>query len=64
MKITAEQMQEAVDLREKGVDVWSLAKIYDVHYDTMRRYLRHYDLYGVSIFSSSPQYIDQATNNP
>ena len=36
MKITAEQMQEAVDLREKGVDVWSLAKIYDVHYDTIQ----------------------------
>jgi hypothetical protein len=64
MKITKKELSEAAKLRDKGVDVWSLAKIYNVHYDTMRKYLRHYDLYGVSIFSSSPQYIDQATNNP
>jgi len=64
MKITKKELAEAVKLRDKGVDIWSLAKIYNVHYDTMRKYLRHHDLYGVSIFSSSPQYIDQATNNP
>jgi len=64
LKITKRDLIDAVKLRDGGVDVWSLSQIYGVHYDTMRRYLRHYDLYGVSIFSPTPQYIDQADDKP
>lgn len=64
MKIDKKQLEEAARLYGQGVDIWSLSQIYGVHYDTMRRYLRHYDLYGVSIFSSTPQYIDQADDKP
>ena len=52
-------MKEAVRLRNNGVDTWSLAQIYEVHYDTMRKYLRQYELYGVSIFTPHPQYVEK-----
>lgn len=52
-------MEEAKDLYDKGVDVWSLSEAFGVHYDTMRRYLRQYDLYGVSIFTPYPQYVEK-----
>ena len=58
MKITPDELKEARDLYEKGVDIWSLSEAFGVHYDTMRRYLRHFDLYGVSIFSPNPQYVE------
>ena len=52
-------MKEAVRLRNNGVDMWSLAQIYEIHYDTMRKYLRQYDLYGVSIYTPYPQYVEK-----
>jgi len=59
MKITKKEMKEALRLRNNGVDTWSLAQIYEVHYDTMRKYLRQYELYGVSIFTPHPQYVEK-----
>jgi len=63
MKISVEQMKEARALYEKGVDIWSLSEAFGVHYDTMRRYLRQYDLYGVSLFSPNPRYIEDEADN-
>ena len=59
MKLTKKDLKEAIKLRNEGVDTWSLSQIYSVHYDTMRRYLRQYDLYGVSIFTPYPQYVEK-----
>lgn len=59
MKISKEQMAEARALHESGVDIWSLSQIYSVHYDTMRKYMRQFDLYGESIFSPNPQYVEK-----
>lgn len=52
-------MAEARALHESGVDIWSLSQIYSVHYDTMRKYMRQFDLYGESIFSPNPQYVEK-----
>ena len=51
MKISKKELMEAKDLYDKGVDVWSLSEAFGVHYDTMRKYLRQYELYGESIYS-------------
>lgn len=59
MKLSKQEMEEAKDLYDKGVDVWSLSQAFGVHYDTMRKYLRQYDLYGVSIFTPYPQYVEK-----
>jgi len=59
VKISKEQMAEARALYESGVDIWSLSQIYNVHYDTMRKYMRQFDLYGESIFSPNPQYVEK-----
>ena len=53
-------MAEAKKLHEKGVDTWSLSQAFNVHYTTMRRYLRQYELYGESIFSPNPQYVEKS----
>lgn len=57
MKIPKEDLLEAKTLYDKGVDIWSLSQAFGVHYDTMRKYLRHYDLYGESIYGPNPQYV-------
>lgn len=59
MKIPKEQMLEARSLYEKGVDIWSLSEAFGVHYDTMRKYLRQFDLYGESIYGPNPQYVEK-----
>ena len=59
MKIPKEKMLEARALYEKGVDIWSLSEAFGVHYDTMRKYLRQFDLYGESIYSPDPQYVEK-----
>ena len=52
-------MLEARSLYEKGVDIWSLSEAFGVHYDTMRKYLRQFDLYGESIYGPNPQYVEK-----
>lgn len=60
MKISKKELIEAKDLYDKGVDVWSLSEAFGVHYDTMRKYLRQYELYGESIYSPNPQYVEKS----
>ena len=64
MKLTEAQLEEAIKLRDRGVDTWSLSTIYGVHYDTMRRYLRNYETYGGSIFTANPKPIEKSVDNP
>jgi len=52
-------MSEAKRLYDRGVDAWSLSQAYGVHYDTMRKYLRQFDLYGESIYTPNPQYVEE-----
>ena len=59
MKISKKQSAEAKDLYDKGVDVWSLSEAFGIHYDTMRKYLRQWELYGESIYSPNPQYVEK-----
>lgn len=59
MKISRQQMAEAKLLHEKGVDIWSLSEAFGVHYDTMRKYLRQFELYGESIYGPNPQYVEK-----
>jgi len=60
MKLTPKELAEAKKLHEQGVDTWSLSQAFNIHYSTMRRYLRQYDLYGESIFSPNPQYVEKS----
>jgi len=57
-KLSPSDLKEAYRLNNTGVDIWSLAQVYGVHYDTMKRNLRQYDLYGASLFSPNPQYVE------
>ncbi len=59
MKISKQEMQEARSLYDKGVDVWSLSEAFGVHYDTMRKYLRQFELYGESMYTPNPQYVEK-----
>lgn len=59
MKLSPSQVREAVDLESKGVQLWALAQMFSVHYDTMRRYLRNYRTYGDSMFTPYPKEIEE-----
>jgi len=64
VKLTEVQLGEAIKLRDQGVDTWSLSSIYGVHYDTMRRYLRNYETYGVSLCTVNPTPVEKSVDNP
>jgi hypothetical protein len=54
------------DYKNLGVDcediqerVSSLSEAFGIHYDTMRKYLRQWELYGESIYTPNPQYVEK-----
>ena len=62
MKLSNEQMQEAMSLSSRGVDTWSISQLMGVHYETMRKYLRQYERYGESIFTKDPVPVDESVD--
>lgn len=54
MKLTLKQVQEAAEMEERGVSLWSLGKIFGVHQITMSKYLRNYHKYGASYWGRYP----------
>ena len=38
----------------EGVGLWAIALLFEVHDDTMRRYLRNYERYGKSYWTPYP----------
>lgn len=46
-KITKEELQEAYELWLKGVSFVNLGLIYKVHEETINRYIRRLELYGI-----------------
>ena len=54
MKLTYNQVHEAAQMESEGVEVWALAKLFNVHDRKMRKYLRVYYKYGKSFWSRYP----------
>jgi transposase len=54
LRLKKHQMKEAVKMLEDGKSVDQIAYHFSVHYDTMRRYFRHYKMYGESLWSPYP----------
>ena len=50
IKMTIEQVAEAMELINKGVYMTNLAIIYGVSYDTLRKTIRHAELYGFALW--------------
>lgn len=48
--MTIEQVAEAMELINKGVYMTNLAIIYGVSYDTLRKTIRHAELYGFALW--------------
>jgi len=53
-KLTIDQVAEALELRNSGVFVWAIAKLFDVHESTLRKTLRNAERYGFSYWSTQP----------
>ena len=47
-------MEEALEMQENGKTIQQIAYKFSVHEQTMRRYMRNYERYGVSLFSVYP----------
>jgi transposase len=54
VKINKKQMEEAIEMQENGKSIQQIAYKFAVHEQTMLRYLRNYQRYGVSLFSVYP----------
>lgn len=55
MRLKKNQIQEAIKMREEGKSVDQIAYRYSVHVTTMRRYLRNFEVYGESLWSTYPE---------
>tara|TARA_B100000497_G_C7623008_1_gene374330 strand:- start:298 stop:498 length:201 start_codon:yes stop_codon:yes gene_type:complete len=54
VRINKKQMEEALEMQENGKTIQQIAYKFSVHEQTMRRYMRNYERYGVSLFSVYP----------
>lgn len=57
-KLTPEKVREAQSLRDKGVSVAAVAFEFDVAETTLRRYLRAYNRYGESYWTTYPEEVN------
>lgn len=54
MRLTKEQLEQAVRLQQEGKSMGQIAYKYHVHESTMRRYMRNFERYGESLWSTYP----------
>lgn len=54
MRLTKEQLEQAVQLQQEGKSMGQIAYKYHVHESTMRRYMRNFERYGASLWSTYP----------
>lgn len=54
MRLTKKQLEEAMEMQEQGKSVAQIAYKYHVHETTIRRYMRNFERYGASLWSTYP----------
>ena len=54
MKLSYSDVKRASEMEMDGVGLWAIALLFEVHDDTMRRYLRNYERYGRSYWTPYP----------
>ena len=54
MRLTRQQLEKAVELQQEGKSMGQIAYKYHVHESTMRRYIRNFERYGASLWSTYP----------
>lgn len=54
MKLSIETVQAVIEQRNQGRTVKELAHEVRIHESTLRRILRNYEVYGVSLWTSYP----------
>ena len=60
-KLTPEMVEEATELLLTGVPMDAAAMIFGVSESTMRRTIRHFQMYGRSLWSEYPTLVDDQT---
>jgi len=55
MRLTIDQVAEAMELANKGVYWGNIAEILGVHPSTLMRYIRAAEIYGYSFWSPNPR---------
>ena len=54
MRLTIDQVAEAMELADKGVYWGNIAEVFGVHRSTLMRYIRGAEMYGYSFWSQNP----------
>jgi len=54
VRLTKKQLEEAMEMQEQGKSVAQIAYKYHVHETTIRRYMRNFERYGESLWSTYP----------
>lgn len=54
MRLTIDQVAEAMELADKGVYWGNIADVFGVHRSTLMRYIRGAEMYGYSFWSQNP----------
>jgi transposase len=52
--MTKEQLEQALTLQQQGKSMAQIAYKYHVHESTLRRYMRNFERYGASLWSTYP----------
>ena len=60
MKLSYKDVKRASEMEYEGVGLWAIAILFNVHEQTMRRYLRNYETYGESYWSPYPEEVNDA----
>ena len=55
MKLSYKDVKRASEMEHEGVGLWAIALLFNVHEQTMRRYLRNYETYGESYWTPYPE---------
>ena len=63
MRLTKQQLEKAVELQQEGKSMGQIAYKYHVHESTMRRYLRNFERYGASLWSTYPTDVQSEAQN-
>ena len=54
MKLSDKDVKRAAEMEMEGVGLWAIALLFEVHEQTMSKYLRNYHRYGKSYWSPYP----------
>ena len=59
VKLSYREVKRAAQMEsEEGIKLWALAVLFNVHENTMSKYLRNYRKYGRSYWSNYPEEVN------